>query len=163
MEHRVGPACDLSGRIILTDDQRSKVQNVDIAQNILKSSHTIAMVGLSTNPNKDSHMVAKFLIDQGFRVIPVHPKADQILGQKVYRKVTDIGEPVDIVNVFRPSEECALYAKQAVEIHAKAIWLQLNIYSEEAADIATDAGMDIVMNLCIKIEYNRLLANSDSH
>jgi len=163
MENRVGPACDLSGNIMMTDDQVSKYQNVELAQEILKSSRTIAMVGLSTNPHKDSHQVAQFLLDGGFRVIPVHPKADLILGQKVYRQVTDISEPVDIVNVFRPSDECALYAKQAVQINAKAIWLQLNILSEEAAEIAVDAEIDILMNLCIKVEYSRPITSSSNH
>ena len=162
MENRVGPACDLSGNLIMTADQISTYQNVEVTQKILKSSRTIAIVGLSTDPHKDSHMVAKFLLEKGFQVIPVHPKADVILGQKAYRQLTDISEPVDIVNVFRPSDECAFYAKQAVQINANALWLQRNIFSEEAAEIARDGGIDIRMNLCIKIEYNRLITGSSN-
>jgi len=155
MENRVGPVCDLSGNLILSDDQISKYQDSDLVNKILTNARTIAIVGLSANPQKDSHMVGNFLMNHGFKVIPVHPKADKILGEKVYRQVVDIPEPVDIVNLFRPSYECAQHAEQAVKIGAKALWLQLNIFSEEVAQIALDAKIDVIMNLCIKIQLEQ--------
>ncbi len=134
----------------------TKYQDPKVVQHILNSSRTIAIVGLSTNHQKASHIVARFLQKKGFKIIPVHPKADWLLGEKVYKKVTDIREPVDIVNVFRPSHEGPEYAKQAVQIGAKTLWLQLNLFSEEAATIAHDSGLNVIMNLCIKIEHSRL-------
>lgn len=112
----------------------ARYQQRDFIRRILDSYRTVAIVGLSTDPYKASHIVAGFLQSKGFRVIPVHPKAQRILGEKVYRKVSDVTEPVDIVNctvnVFRLSYECTEYARQAVQIDAKVLWLQLNIFSE---------------------------------
>ncbi|MCY4159783.1 MAG: CoA-binding protein [Bacteroidetes bacterium] len=132
-----------------------KYQDPFLSGQILEFARSVAIVGLSTNPNKDSHVVAKFLQNKGLKIIPVHPKADQLLGEKVYKQVADVTEQVDIVNVFRPSHECPEYARQAVQIDAKVLWLQLNISSEQAAMIAAAAGIHVIMNLCIKIEYNR--------
>ncbi|MCY4170230.1 MAG: CoA-binding protein [Bacteroidetes bacterium] len=157
MENSNAPACDLSGMIRLSDDQVAQYQDRNLINKLFTSLSTIAIVGLSTNPIKDSHRVAEFLLNQGIKVIPVHPKADRILGEKVYSQVKDIQESVDIVNIFRPSHECAHHAEQAVKIGAKAIWLQLNIFSEEVAQIGSDSGMEVIMNLCIMIEYKHFL------
>lgn len=157
MKLRDGSSCDLFGNLSL--EQVAKYQDPHLVHRILDSSRTIAVVGLSTSPQKDSHVVASFLQNRGFKVIPVHPKAERILGEKVYRKVADIPEPVDIVNVFRPSHECPEHAEQAVRISAKALWLQLNIFSEEAATIATAGGLDVIMGLCMKIEHHRHLGS----
>ncbi len=154
----------ISGEIRLTEAENAlqhpeaekrKYQNSDLAGQILKSPKSVVIVGLSTDERKDSHVVAKFLQSKGIRIIPVHPQADLILGEKVYRQVADITKKVDIVNVFRPSHECPQYAEQAVQIGAKVLWLQLGIFSEEAAEIAREAGMAVIMNLCIKVEYSR--------
>ncbi len=161
MQNSVGPACDLSGNIVLSDNQISKYQDRDLVKKIFTRSRSIAIVGLSTNPDKDSHMVGEFLLNHGFKVIPVHPKADKILGEIAYRQVADIPESVDIVNIFRPSHECVQHAQQAVKKGAKFLWLQLNIFNEEAAKIALDAGINVIMNLCIKIEYQHFARNSN--
>ena len=155
----MGASCDLAGNLVLSADQMEKYQNPNLAGQILQSSKSVAIVGLSTDERKDSHTVAKFLQRKGLRIIPVHPKADWILGERVYRQVADITDRVDIVNVFRPSHECPQYAEQAVQIGAKALWLQLGIFSEKAAEITREGGLDTIMNLCIKIEYNRHYAD----
>ena len=151
----------ISGEIRLTEAENA-LQNPDLVGQILKSPKSVVIVGLSTDEQKDSHVVAKFLQSKGIRIIPVHPQADLILGEKVYRRVADITEKVDIVNVFRPSHECPQYAEQAVQIGARVLWLQLGIFSEEAAEIAREAGMAVIMNLCIKVEYNRHYASITS-
>lgn len=160
MKSRTDSSCDLFGNLDL--EQVAKYQDPHLVRRILDSSRTIAIVGLSTSPQKDSHAVASFLQNRGFRIIPVHPKAERILGERVYKRVADISEPVDIVNVFRPSHECPEHAEQAVRICAKALWLQLNIFSEEAAAIASTGGLDVIMGLCMKIEHHRHLGSQNA-
>lgn len=117
---------------------------------------TVAVVGLSPNPERDSHHVAQYLMDQGFRVIPVRPGAEEILGQKAYARLEDIPDPVDIVDVFRKAEDTPPVAESAVRIGARTLWLQLGIENEVAASIAAAGGLDVVQNRCLKIEHRRL-------
>jgi hypothetical protein len=117
--------------------------------------HTIAVVGLSPKPDRASHDVARYLLNQGYKIIPVNPGQDEILGLKCYPNLSAIPEPVDIVDVFRHPEHCLPIAKEAVAIGAKALWLQLGIVNDDAARIASDAGLLIVMDHCIKIEHSR--------
>ncbi len=124
---------------------------------ILSSYKTIAVVGLSKNPEKDSHKVSSYMQKAGYRIIPVNPSADEILGENAYKSLRDIPEPVDIVNIFRPSSEAGAIVDAAVEIDAKAVWMQLGIFDEAAAKRATEAGLDIVMDWCIMTEHMRLL------
>ena len=123
---------------------------------LLESTKTIAVVGCSTMPGKAAHDVPEEMQQVGFRVIPVHPTATEILGEKAYPRLADIPEPVDMVDVFRPAAECAGVAQQAVDIGAKSIWLQLGITSAEARDIAEKADVPYVENRCLSIEVNRL-------
>ncbi|WP_340686403.1 CoA-binding protein [Amycolatopsis coloradensis] len=123
----------------------------DRATEILAGSKTIAVVGLSRDPAKASHGVAAVLQAHGFRIIPVHPSADELLGQKVYRSLTDIPEPVDIVDVFRPSEDTPPIAEQAVAIGAKALWLQQGIVSAESRRIAEEGGLAYVEDRCTAV------------
>ncbi|MBA2729214.1 MAG: CoA-binding protein [Euzebyaceae bacterium] len=109
---------------------------------------TIAVVGCSTQPHKAAHRIPAILQAAGYRVIPVHRTASQILSEPAYPTLADIGQPVDLVNVFRPSAECAGVARQAVDVGAPALWLQLGISSPEARRIAEGAGMDYVENDC---------------
>jgi len=115
---------------------------------VLERAGTVAVVGCSTDPAKAAHRIPRDLQEAGYRVIPVHPSADEILGERVYRSLTDIGEPVDLVDVFRPAAEAPGIARQAVQIGAKALWLQLGIRSQEARQIATEAGLDYVEDRC---------------
>ena len=148
-------ACDLTLNSTLTPALRAKYQNPDVVRRVLARADTIAMIGLSTKPNKASQFVATYLQYQGYRLIPVHPKADAIMGEKAYPDLESIPEPVDLVDVFRPPAECPGYARQAAAIGAKAFWMQLGIVSPEAAEIADDAGLDVVMDRCVKMEHGR--------
>jgi predicted CoA-binding protein len=118
---------------------------------ILQNSKTIAVVGLSDNPQRVSHMVAEAMQRKGFRIIPVNPNTDQVLGEKSYASLKEIPEAVDIVNVFRRSEQVVPIAEEAAQIGAKVLWLQQGIYNEAAAEIASRAGMTVIMDLCIKV------------
>ena len=121
------------------------------AEEILANARTIAVVGLSRDPAKAAHGVPAVLQAHGFRIIPVHPSATELLGEKVYRSLKDIPEPVDLVDVFRPSPEAPGIAADAVAIGAKALWLQQGITSPEARRIATDAGLEYVENRCTAV------------
>ncbi|WP_020669840.1 CoA-binding protein [Amycolatopsis nigrescens] len=123
----------------------------DLAEEVLAAADTIAVVGLSRDPGKAAHAVPAGLQAAGFRIIPVHPEADELLGEKVYRSLADIPEPVDVVEVFRPSPEAAGIAEQAVAIGAKALWLQQGIVSAEARRIAEAAGLDYVEDRCMAV------------
>jgi hypothetical protein len=120
-------------------------------EEILASAKTIAVVGLSRDPAKAAHGVAATLQAHGFRIIPVHPSATELLGEKVYRSLKDIPEPVDLVDVFRPSPEAPGIAADAVAIGAKALWLQQGIVSAEARHIAEDAGLEYVEDRCTAV------------
>lgn len=121
-------------------------------RDILRDAGNIAVVGLSDNPERTSHMIAKAMQDRGYRIIPVNPNAAEILGETCYPSLSDIPEPVDIVNVFRRSELTVPVAEEAAKIKAKVLWLQLGVFNEEAAQIGQDAGMDVIMDRCIKVE-----------
>ncbi len=150
-----GLACDLTLNSILKPALRARFQNQTLIRQALGQTRTIAMVGLSTNRQKASYFVGTYLKYMGFRIIPVHPKADAILGEKAYRSLFDIPEPVDLVDIFRPAPECTAFARQAVEIGAKAFWMQLRIVNEEAAQIAEQGGLIVVMDRCLKMELGR--------
>ncbi len=115
---------------------------------ILEQAESVAVVGCSTDPDKTAHRIPAQLQAAGYRIIPVHPSADEVLGERAYRALADIPEPVDLVNVFRPSEEAPEIARQAVAIGAKALWLQVGIRSDEARRIAAEAGMGYVEDRC---------------
>ena len=124
---------------------------------ILTSYRNIAMVGLSSNPYQPSSFAGIYLAANGYNIIPVNPSqaGKTILGHRVYGRVDEIDRPVDIVDVFRPASEVPDIARQAVKIKAKVLWLQLGVISEEGARIARDAGLDVVMDRCCKIEHAR--------
>lgn len=119
---------------------------------ILERYNTIAVVGLSRDPGKSAHSVPRTLQAAGFRIIPVNPYADTLLGEKVYRSLLDIPEPVEVVEVFRPSAEAPAIARQAVAVGAKVLWLQLGLTSAEARQIAEEAGLAYVEDRCMAVE-----------
>jgi predicted CoA-binding protein len=123
---------------------------------ILKTNHTIAVVGLSADWYRPSYFAAKYMQEHGFRIIPVNPKYDEILGEKCYPNLKAIPEPVDIIDVFRKPDDCVPIAQDAVAIGAKVLWLQLGVVNEEAARVAEAGGLEVVMDRCVKIEYARL-------
>ena len=132
------------------------MSTVSYLRRILKDNHTIAVVGLSADWYRPSYFAAKYMQEHGFRIIPVNPKYTEILGERCYPDLKSIPEKVDIVDVFRKSEDCAPIARDAAAIGAKALWLQIGVMNDEARQIANDAGMDFVQNRCVKIEYARL-------
>lgn len=123
---------------------------------ILDESKTIAMVGLSGNWYRPSYFAAKYLLDHGYQVIPVNPNYDEVLGQKCYPDLAAIPHKVDIVDVFQRSEDVPKFIQPAIDIGARVLWLQLGIVNEDAASKARSAGLEVVMDRCMKIEYARL-------
>ncbi len=124
---------------------------------ILTENKIVAVVGLSPKPDRASHRVAQYLQRMGYRIIPVNPGFDEILGEKSYARLEDIPQKVDIVDVFRKSEDTPPVAESAVRIGARVLWLQLGIANEVAASIAQTGGLTVVQDRCIKIEHERLL------
>ena len=124
---------------------------------ILDKNKTIAMIGVSKDPKKPSTIVMKYMQEYGFKVIPVNPKAkgDKILGEEVFEKITDIKQKVDIIDVFRPSNEVYAIAEDAVKIGAKVLWLQLGIRDEKAKELVEKNNIDYVDNKCTKMEYQK--------
>lgn len=129
----------------------------DIAS-LLQGARTIAMVGASDNPGRASFGVMKFLQDQGYRVIPVNPRitGEHVHGEYVWRELSQIGEPIDIVDIFVNSELAGAVVDQAIAVGAKAVWMQLGVIDEAAAARAESAGLKVVMDHCPKIEFRRL-------
>jgi hypothetical protein len=127
---------------------------------ILDKSKTIAVVGCSRNPSKDAQQIPKFMQKHGYKIIPVNPLAKEILGEKAYNSLSEIKEKVDIVNIFRPSKDALEVVREAIKIHPKIIWMQSGIINKEAAKVAKEKGIDVVMDKCLKIEYQRLIKKS---
>jgi predicted CoA-binding protein len=126
-------------------------------QAILESAHTVAIVGISDKPDRASYQVAKWLQDNShFTLYFVNPVVDEVLGEKTYPTLADIPVKIDIVDVFRRAEQCMPVLEKAIEVGADTIWLQLGISSEEVADKASAAGMKVVMDRCIKVDYAAL-------
>lgn len=125
-------------------------------RDIVSKYRRVAIVGLSTDPTKVSHERAQELIDLGYDVVPVHPKAPSILGRRAYAKLADIAPPVEVVDVFRPAEETPAIAREAVAAGAKVLWLQSDIKSDEARRIAEEAGLLFVEDRCFATEAGRL-------
>jgi len=130
----------------------------DIAtlRRILRTSRTIAIVGLSAACHRPSFFAAKYLQEHGYRVVPVNPRYDEILGERCHPSLATIEIPVDIVDVFRRSEDVMPIAEEAIAIGAKCLWQQIGVKNEAAAALAARAGLEVVMNRCVKIEHGRL-------
>lgn len=125
-------------------------------ERILTTANTIATVGFSADPEKPSHFVPAYLQMQGYDVIPVNPKLAEGLGEKAYASLRDIPEPVDVVQIFRRSDAVGPIVDDAIAIGAKVVWMQVGIENEEAAAKAHAAGLDVVMNQCMKVQHMRL-------
>ncbi|MCP4010085.1 MAG: CoA-binding protein [Proteobacteria bacterium] len=130
--------------------------DINTLRRILNDYKRVAVVGLSADWSRPSSFAAKYMLDHGFKVIPVNPKYDNILGQKCYPDLKSIPGPVDIVDLFQRAERVPLFVDDAIEIGAKVLWMQLGIINQEAANQAENAGLEVVMDRCIKIEYARL-------
>lgn len=124
----------------------------DQIKDILEQAGTIAVVGLSDNPERTSYQVAQAMQQRGYRIVPVNPAANHVLGEKSYPSLSDIPEPVDIVNVFRRPEHTPEIAEEAVKIGARVLWLQQDVINEKAAELAEKGGLTVIMDRCIKVE-----------
>jgi predicted CoA-binding protein len=136
----------------------SDLNDIATLRRILQSCHTVAVVGLSAEWHRPSYFVAKYLQQHGYRVIPVNPRyaGGEILGEKVHASLDDIAEPVDMVDVFRRSEDVLPIAEAALRIGAKCLWQQIGVANAEADALARAAGLASVMDRCVKIEHGRL-------
>ncbi len=132
-----------------------EINSSQAIRQILDECKTIAVVGLSSNLMRPSNNVSEYMQRQGYRIIPVNPHETEVLGEKAYATLRDVPEPVEIVEVFRPAEEAPEIARAAVEIGAKALWLQLGITSAEAARIAEEGGLRYVENQCMGVQRAR--------
>jgi predicted CoA-binding protein len=128
---------------------------------LLAAPQSVAVVGCSPNPERDSHRIAKLLKARGHRVIPVNPAHQSILGEACYASLRDIPEKVDMVDIFRRSEHVAPIVDEAIEVGAKIVWMQLGVIDERAAAKAQSAGLTVVMDRCPAIEYRRLFADGE--
>jgi predicted CoA-binding protein len=122
-------------------------------KNILEESKTVAVVGLSPREERDSHRVAKYLQIQGYRIIPVNPNADEVLGERSYPDLASVPEPIDVVDVFRRSEAVPEVVEEAIKVGARTVWMQEGVIHEEAAARAREAGLQVVMDRCMMIEH----------
>ena len=130
--------------------------DINTLRRILRRPKTIAMVGLSANWYRPSYFAAKYLQEHGYRVIPVNPAYEEVLGEKCYPGLKDIPEKIDVVDCFRKSEDIEPIAKEAIEIGAQVLWMQIGVMNEEAAEMARAAGLEVVQDRCMKIEHGRL-------
>ncbi|MGB5707782.1 MAG: CoA-binding protein [Arenicellales bacterium] len=130
--------------------------DIPTLRRILSENKTIAVVGLSAKWHRPSFFAAKYMQDHGYKIIPVNPTYTEILGETCYPDLASIPQQVDMVDIFQRAETTPDYTRQAVQIGAKTVWLQLGIVSEKAEEIASQAGIDFVMNRCVKIEHARL-------
>ena len=128
-----------------------------VMKEILLSAKTIASVRLSSNQEKESYWIVSYLKEQGYRIIPVNPTATEILGEKVYPSLSAIPDKVDVVQVFRRSEDVPPVVEEAIKIGAKVVWMQEGIVNEEAAQKAREAGLQVVMDACMRATHRRLI------
>ena len=138
-------SCDLPSQNATSDEVRD----------ILKTARTIAVVGLSDKPDRDSHHVAAYLQQHGYRIIPVNPNAQEILGERCYPSLREIPVPVELVDIFRRADAVPAIVEEALAIGAKVVWMQLGVINEQAATRAKAAGLQVVMDACVKIEHAR--------
>jgi predicted CoA-binding protein len=129
----------------------------DGLKGIYEETKTIAVVGASASEDKPAHTIPRYLKREGYRVIPVNPRGGEIIGEKVHERLTDIEEPIDVVDVFRPSDETPDVARDAVKAGAKVLWLQEGISSDESERIASEGGLKVVMDLCMGATPHRLI------
>jgi len=127
--------------------------------NLLQNSKTIAVIGLSDNPERTSYQISKAMQDVGYKIIPVNPMIDEVLGEKAYDSLTDVTEHVDIINVFRRSEFLVDIAKEALQTNSKVFWAQQGVINDEAYKLLKENGFTVIMDLCIKVAHAVLTRN----
>ena len=148
-----GLVCALPDRSSVEEIRR--YQDANVIREILHSARTIAIVGLSSNPLRPSNYVGFYLQRHGYRVIPVNPNEREALGERAYPSLADVAEPIDVVDVFRASQFVPDIAQQAVDVGARALWMQFGVISMRGAAIASDGGLRVVVDRCMKVEHAR--------
>ena len=143
----------------LSEAERSKYQNPEVIRELLHFSNNIAVVGLSDKPQRASNFVGSYLKQEGYTIIPVNPMKEEILGEKSYPDLKSVPVKVDIVDIFRKPQDCYDIVKEAIEIGAKAVWMQLTIANRDAAELAIENGLKVIMDRCIKMEHGRYNGN----
>ena len=129
-------------------------------EDLLRSSRTIAVVGISSDQGRPSYGVSAYMQRHGYRIVPVNPNEHEVLGERAYSRLEDVPEPIDIVNVFRRSEFVPEVVEAAIQVGAKAVWMQQGVVNQPAAQKALEAGLTVVMDLCILQEHGRLFPAS---
>jgi len=132
------------------------IDDIPTIRKILSENKVLAIVGLSANESRPSFFAAKYMRDHDYKIIPVNPRYKEVLGQPCYPDLESIPEPVDIVDVFQRPDKVLPIARSAIAIKAKVLWMQLGVINPEAAKLATDAGLEVVSDRCVKIEYARM-------
>ena len=133
------------------------MNNDQMMKDILLSTKTIASVGLSSNPDKESYGIGQYLKSQGYRIIPINPTADEILGERSYPDLESVPEKIDVVQVFRKPEDVPPVVESAIQAGARVVWMQEGIVNEEAAQRAREAGLQVVMDACMRATHRRLI------
>ena len=134
------------------------IENDNELRNILKSVHTVACVGVSTNPDKPSYGIFQYLVGAGYNMIPVNPTAPEVMGRRSYPDVPSIPEKIDVVQIFRKPEDVPPVVEQAIQAGARVVWMQEGIVNQQAAERAEQAGLQVVMDRCMMKTHQRLLA-----
>ena len=143
----------------LSEEERTLFQHSEKIRKILNNAKNVAIVGLSDKPQRASNFVGSYLISEGYSVTPVNPMKTEILGRKCYPDLSSVPEKIDLVDIFRRPQDCEAIVKEAIEVGAKAVWMQLSIVNRDAAQLALEAGLDVVMDRCIKMEHGRYGGN----
>lgn len=152
-------ACDISMNTRLSAEERKLYQPPEVIRELLHTSKNVAIVGLSDKKERASNFVGSYLRQEGYTVIPVNPLKQEILGLKCYPDLRSIPVPVDIVDIFRRPDEIPAIVKEAIEIKARAVWMQLGIVNREAAELASSHGLLVIMDRCMKMEHGRYTGN----
>jgi predicted CoA-binding protein len=147
--------CSIRLNTSLTTEQRERFQDTRTIRDLLAKAKTVAIVGLSADKYKASNMVGSYLQDESYRIIPVNPRAEEILGEKSYPDLKSIPEKIDIVDIFRPASEVPAIVDEAIEVGADAVWMQLKLHDIPAAEKAQKHGLKVVADRCIKMEHGR--------
>jgi uncharacterized protein len=132
---------------------KAEPRKINLIERILGELHTIAVVGLSNKPDRASYDVARYLQSKGYKIIPVNPMLTEVLGEKSYQTLLSVPEKIDIVDIFRKSDEVEPVVDEAIKIGAKIVWMQLGVVNERAAQKAKAAGLEVVMDRCLKHEH----------
>ncbi len=132
-------------------------------EEVLKNFRVVAVVGLSSDPERPSHRVASYLKDNGYQIVPVNPNEKEVLGETSYPDLASVPVPVEVVDIFRTPEEVLPVVREAVRLGAKAVWMQEGVINEEAADYAGKAGLKVVMNKCMRKELFRMLSREEEY